>query len=79
MYDMKEKTIYMCDSCSKMFYDKDECRKHEIDCYPCNRCQHQYFVYGCEETCDYWNRNECVGRKSDNAELFRAKFLYNDK
>lgn len=66
--------MYACDVCSALFSNREECRIHEKECYPCNKCQHQYFVYGCEETCDYRDRKECTGDDCRSS-LFKAKFL----
>lgn len=71
---MKEVTLYICDTCGAQFYSRESCAEHEVKCYPCNKCKHQYFVYGCEEECDYRRRRKCNG--SDERSLnFKAKFF----
>ena len=71
---MKKVILYICDYCGEEFLSREYCAEHEAECYPCSKCQHQYFVYGCEEECDYRRKGKCNGLDKMHSN-FKAKFF----
>lgn len=57
---MKEILVkqYQCEFCKKIFQAKWECRFHEETEHKCPKCEHSYYVYGCELNCQLKNKNK---------------------
>jgi len=63
------KTIYKCDICEREFGSSYLCQSHEASHFdgverikyelhirgkePCDYCANSYYVYGCEQDCEY--------------------------
>lgn len=46
---------WQCDYCGKIFSRKWECEIHELEEHKCPKCEHSYYVYGCELNCELTN------------------------
>lgn len=42
---------YQCEFCNEIFDKKWQCELHEKENHMCPKCEHSYYVYGCELNC----------------------------
>lgn len=43
---------YQCSYCEKVYESRSECAFHEKDEHKCPSCEHSYYAYGCEQSCE---------------------------
>lgn len=60
-----ERTIYVCEHCGKEFTDKATAEWHEKVNHICPTCEHCYWLYGTEQSCDMGKHKCHYKEKSD--------------
>lgn len=55
---MKTITVYVCDGCGAEYRSERNCKQHEKFCVLCPKCDHAYYVYGCELNCELENNGK---------------------
>ena len=65
---MKKITIYVCEGCGSEYRNKRHCEQHEKFCIQCPKCEHAYWVYGCELNCVLENNGKrCNFKKKEQS------------
>jgi len=59
---------WKCGRCGKLFDKKADCRLHEKYDHKCRECDHCFWLYGAEQTCEldvcrFKKKKETDGRK----------------
>jgi len=59
---------WQCDYCGEKFEKKWKCEAHEIETHKCPKCEHAYYVYGCELNCELGDKLCKFKEKENNDE-----------
>ena len=58
---------WQCDYCGEKFDEKWKCEGHEIETHKCPKCEHSYYVYGCELSCELTDNHKlCKFKEKEN-------------